>query len=352
MAEVGKYIYGIVTSKGPLRLSILHDSFGVQCVYTISYQELSAVVADSAIFDLTHQLKDTLARLLVKHQMVIEKIMNSGLSIIPMRLGTFAADENEIEKVLKHNGNYTLINDILNKTRDKIEIDLAVTWNRLNLVIQESAEEKEIQELKRKLLVNPKGISVNDQIKVGVLLKKALEAKRERASWEILEALKPYYDECRSHELMDDRMVMNTAFLIQKAKQKDFFGKVHDLDSQFGERLNFRCVGPLPPYSFYTLEIKKMQFQEIDWARKKLGLTNISKKQDEIKDAYQKKASLIHPDKNPGVIGMEKEFDEVVKAYKTLVAYSKACEQTEQDADGSSKHNEFQKELLFIKVQE
>lgn len=352
MAEIGKYIYGIVNSNGPLRLSISHDSFGKQCVYAISYQELSVIVSDSTIFDLTHQLKKTLARLLIKHQMVIERIMNSGLSIIPMRLGTFAADENEIEEILRHNGSYILIKDILNKTRDKIEIDLAATWSRLNLAIQEAGEEKEIQELKQKLLANPKGVTVDDQIKVGEKLKKALETKRERASREIQEVLKPYYDECRPHELMDDQMVMNTAFLIQKAKEKDFFGKVHELDSQFSEKLNFRCVGPLAPYSFYTLEIKKMQFHEIEWARKKLGLTNVSKKQDEIKDAYQKKAALFHPDKNPGVIGIEKEFDEVVRAYRTLVAYSKTCEQAGQDADGSSDQKEFQKDMLFVRLKE
>ena len=54
---------------------------------------------------------------------------------------------------------------------------------------------------------------------------------------------------------------------------------------KFEGKLNFRCVGPLPVYSFYTLEIQKMLFKEIDWAKKKLGLNDFSTK-DEIKNPY------------------------------------------------------------------
>ena len=63
------------------------------CVYD-SYQDISALVRDSEIVDYTHMRKDILARFLIDHQTVIERVMTAQTTIIPMRLGTFAQDEN------------------------------------------------------------------------------------------------------------------------------------------------------------------------------------------------------------------------------------------------------------------
>ena len=108
MSVIGKYIYGIVPrrslSRGNTRDSGQVNSNGEELlsscllaeasayaggttafeeaylptkifgvwVYTIPYQDISAVVSDSEIVDYTHMLKDGLARQLVTHQKVIE----------------------------------------------------------------------------------------------------------------------------------------------------------------------------------------------------------------------------------------------------------------------------------------
>jgi len=140
-------------------------------------------------------------------------------------------------------------------------------------------------------------------------------------------------------------MVLNTAFLINKTKQKEFDKKIEELNTKFNNELNFRCVGPLPPYSFYTLEIKKWQFEEIDWARRKLGLQNNFATKDEIKKAHQTMAFTFHPDKNPNTSGIEREFDEITKAYKLL------CEYCEGDSCSFSEE-EFKKNAILVKVRD
>ena len=97
-----------------------------------------------------------------------------------------------------------------------------------------------------------------------------------------------------------------------------------------------------PPYSFYTLEIKKWQFEEIEWARKKLGLLNDFITKDEIKRLITHWLSAI-PTKNPNTPGIEKEFDETAKAYKILWEY---CQ-------GDSCHFDeeaFKKNAILVKV--
>jgi hypothetical protein len=346
MAEIGKYIYGIINSNVNLYLTIpkallLEESESNGIVYTIPHQDISALVRNAKIVDYTHMLKDILARLLVGHQTVIERIMAQGTTIIPMKLGTFAQDENEVKHIL--NKGYSLIKEIFEKITNKIEIDIVATWSNFNSTVKEVGAEKEIKEFKERLLSNPKGTTVDDQMKIGLMIKKALDEKRAKFAREIQDRLRAVSEDSRIHELMDDHMVINAAFLISKAKHKDFEEKVEELNTTMLENLNFRCVGPLPPYSYYTLEVKKLEFGEIDWARKKLKLLNNMATRGEIKKAHQAMAFSFHPDKNPDTPGIEKEFDEITKAYNVLWEY---C----QKDSCSFKKDEFKKNAILVKV--
>jgi hypothetical protein len=345
---IGKYIYGIINSNthesvGPYGISACKEA------HFIPYQDIAAVVADSEIIDYTRMFKDALARALIEHQKVIERIMSTGYSIIPMRLGTFAMDEAEVKDILSKG--YVLIKEIIPKINDRIEIDVVAIWSDFTSVIKEAGEEKEIKDYKEKLLSSPKGITVDEQMKIGFMLKKALEEKREKNALKIQDILKSVSIDYRQHELMDDKMVVNLAFLIDKAKQKEFYAKVEDLNTEFAEKLNFRCVGPLPTYSFYSLEIKKMQFNDVDWARKKLGILNGPVAKDEIKKAFHRQVFISHPDRNPDKPGIEKEYDEITRSYNILLDYAQACEQVGQRSLIFNE-DEFRKNAVLVKVRE
>jgi len=348
MAKTEKYIYGIIDSDaeepfGPCGIT------ACEMVYTISFHDISAVVSDSEIVDYTCMRKDTLARLLLRHQKTIEKIMGLEHPVIPMRLGTFVSDKTEVKDILTKG--YSLTKEIFGKIKDKIEIDVAAAWSDFNSVLKEAAEEQEIKEIKERLLADPKGVTVDEQMKVGLMVKKALGQKREIIASQIHSALEAVSQEFKEHELMDDKMVINKAFLINRAKQKDFYKRVEELNTKFDEKLNFRCVGPLPPYSFYTLEIKRMGFEELDQARKRLQLNDTATK-DEIKKAHQELAFSLHPDKNPFTPGIERRFDEANKAYKILLEYCAAVEQTGQRDGYSFNEEKFKKNNILVKVKE
>ena len=334
MAKTGKYIYGIINSNANFRLFVSEGS-----IHTILSQDISAVVGDSEIVDYTCISKGDVAKMLVRHQKVIEKIMNSEVAIIPMKLGTFAVDEIEVKDVLDRG--YSLIKETMEKMGDKIEIDIVATWSDFTSILKEVGEEKEIKEFKERLLASQKEITITDQMKIGLMVKKALDIRKEKYAEKIKNTLETLSKDLKMHELMDDKMVSNIAFLINKTQQNEFDRKIEALNTEFHDELNFRCVGPLPPYSFYTLEIKKMQFGEIDWAKKKLGLNDFADK-DEIKKAYRRVAASSHPDRNQDIPA--KIFDDVNKANKILIDYCKAREQAGE--------KEFEKNAVLIKVRE
>ena len=190
----------------------------------------------------------------------------------------------------------------------------------------------------------PEGVSAKDQIRIGNLIKNILDNKRERCALEIETGLKDVSIDFRKHDLMDDRMIFNIAFLIDKNKKTEFERRLDELNAIFDEKLNFRCVGPLPPYSFYTAEVKKLPFNDIAWAKEKLGLNDMATK-DEIIKAYRSKANLYHPDKNADSPDAEKQFNEIVRAYKILLEY---CDGNACLPDGK----EFSRNAIIIKVRE
>lgn len=318
------YIYGVLNSGKELFFGP-HGVTGCEEVYTVPYQDISAVASDGERVDYTRMRKDVLAMFLVRHQKAIEKIMSLGHTIIPMRLGTFARDEDEVKHILACG--HSIIKDIFSKISDKIEIDTTAIWGNFHSILKGVGESKEIREFKEKLLTRSGGVTVDDQMKMGLMVKDALDKKREGYSKAIQAALKSVSQAFRAHEPMDDKMVVNIAFLINKDKHKDFEVKVEGLNIGFKEKLNFRCVGPLPPYSFYTLEIKTVNKEDIDWAKKRLGILDDITSKDELKKAYQRQAVSTHPDRNPNMPSAGKEFNEVNKAYKILTEYCAALEQ-------------------------
>jgi len=363
MGKVGKYIYGVINSnieeffsfdeisafaesylfKSPTE--VINSSKISRSVYTISFQDISAVVSDSEVVDYSHMPKDTLARLLVSHQQAIEKVM-ANHTIIPMRLGTFANDDEEVTQIL--NKGYRTIKDIFERIKNCIEIDVVATFSDFNFFLQDVSQDQQIKQLKQSLL-NKKGrVTVDDQIKIGVLIKKQLEKKKSEFANEIQTTLNEITDNFKAHDLMDDKMVLNTAFLLHASRQKDFEQRVDQINNKFEEKLNFRCVGPLPPYSFYTLEVKKPRFEEIDWARKKLGLTDDLITASEIKKAHRRLALTCHPDKNPNTPDIEKKFDDMTRAYKILLDYYRASNQTDETDGCYVSEEAFEKNAMLI----
>jgi hypothetical protein len=349
MNKIGIYIYGIINSNNAFNLFASNNSYKKESVYQVSYHDVSAVVSNSEIIEYAYSSKDTLAKLLVWHQEVIEKIMDLKYTIIPVRLGTFAADEAEVKNILSKG--YSLIKDVMEKTRDKIETDIVATWTDFNSTLKEIGEEEEIKILKEKILNNPT-VTVDDQMEIGVMIKKALDKKRDNYAAEIQDFLSNYCMSCKVHALMDDKMVINEAFLINKLQQKDFDRKIEEINIEFGEKLNFRCIGPLPSYSFYTLEVKKMKFEEIDWAKKKFRLSDDFATVKEIEKMHRKLALSFHPDKNPNTPGTEKEFDELTKAYKILLEYYGACKQAGREDGLFFNEEEFNKNKILVKVKD
>ncbi len=319
----------IYPSGSPADAAGRHEPFNA--AYTIVFRDVAAVVRDSEIVDCHRLPKETLARLLVDHQRLIENVMTRH-SIIPMRLGTVAQDRQEVEAILS--SGYRTMMDIFERTEDAIEMDVAVTLSDFEAFLREISQTPEIRQLKQSLLDKPDGMTPEDQMEAGLQVKRHFDREKETLALEIQTALAKESQEVRIHSLMDDTMVFNGAFLIPQKQRAAFEQAVECLNETFEDKLNFRCIGPLPTYSFYTLQVRRPDFEDVRWAKQLLGLESDFVTAREIQKARYKAALTCHPDKHPDQPGIEKTFDETSRAYKILLDYYRASNQEADSAEG------------------
>ncbi len=308
-------------------------------IYTINHQDIACVVSRLPFKDYTSIFKETLLKELVNHQKVIEEIM-SNHTVIPVKFGTFIDNDDNVRLSLSKG--YRIINDIFNKMSDMIEMNVIVKWNNFNSVLTEIGHEKDILDAKQNLINKAENVTIEDKIKLGIMVQDFVNKRIKEYTLRIETSLDEIVESSKSQIPEDDKTIGNFAFLINKNKFEDFNKKIEELNCEFNEQLNFKIIGPLPTYNFYAFEIKKMQFEEIDWCRKKLGL-DITATKEEIRRAHQMKALLTHPDRNPDKENIASEFDESTRAYKIISDY---C----QDDFCSFKKEDFEKNSIIVRI--
>lgn len=346
MPTKGIYIYGIVPN---FYSTDMFRSLDDTKVYAIPYENISAIVSDRDSVSLDSLDRESLGHLLVHHQKTIEELQNKEFAmILPMRLGTIVSSKKEVIKILA-NG-HSLMVEALKKIEFLSEIDLAVTWADFATTIKELAGQPEIVALKEEILNSTDNPSQVDQVKIGMLLHEMLDEKNKKIELNILDSLSSMCSDIKTHEVMNDQMITNSAFLIDRKKKDKFEQLIEILDELYSGMLNFKLVGPLPCYSFYTIEVKELSAELVIQAKIELGLAEETS-ESEIKRAYLKKAKEFHPDSHQNN-GDQDNFNKINKAYHTLNEYSESVRQILKEGLISFNQEKLQDNLLLVKIKE
>ncbi|MBI5955977.1 MAG: GvpL/GvpF family gas vesicle protein [Chloroflexi bacterium] len=307
------YIYAII----PTGDQVIFDVGGVDDdhdeVYSIPHRDLAAVVSASPLADYRGLKRDEAVRYLVPHQRVVEVVMQA-FPVLPVKFGTVLPDEAWVRRLLAQGE--TLFRTALERFSELVQMEVVVLWN-LQEIFREIGNElrSNVQTFKRS------NVTDAERIAVGQMVQASLERRRAALRDRLLPSLQEVALDVVVNPLMDDSMVTNVALLVDKAGRGALDQRLKSLDEEFEGRLHFRCVGPLPPYSFATVEVQIPSFQAVDEARRLLGLGETATP-GEIKRAYHRLASQLHPDHNPNSPEAEARMAELTQAYRLLTAYA------------------------------
>jgi hypothetical protein len=67
--------------------------------------------------------------------------------------------------------------------------------------------------------------------------------------------LTPLAIEVKTAKPYGELMILNAAFLVERAREDEFDRAVRELDEKFGALITWRYTGTLPPFNFVNVEI-------------------------------------------------------------------------------------------------
>ena len=346
MAIGGLYIYGIVPNfYGGAHFRSLKNAG----VYAIPFQNISAIVGDRENKSLDLSNRESVYQMLMHHQIVIDQIIALGfIMILPMKPGTSVIAKDEVLTILTKG--HDLFISSFNHIENMMEIDLIVTWSDFGGVLKDLSSHPEIVE-ETDSNVKKNGIfSQTDHVKTGMLVWEKLIAKNKEIELKILNVLTSFSTNLKLHEVINDQMIINAAFLIKRNLKEKFKQRVVQFDQEFNGLLHFKLSRPLPCYSFFTIELKELNPEKIAFAKRELGL-NEEPSELVIKKAYLEYIKQFHPDAQYNN-GAEDRFKRIRMAYNTLIEYSMAVKQSSDIEFTSLVNDKITQKMFLVKMKE
>jgi hypothetical protein len=286
------YLYGVVGAPSAANLGPI--GLDGEAVYTVVEGGLGVVAGPARRLDFAAVAPGKTLQYLAQHQRVLEQVM-AGSTVIPLKFGTYAADARQVLEVLRA-GRHEFTG-ALAKYAGKAEVDLAAFWTDLPAVLAEIAREPGVVALKAQI-AGQAAVTLEERVRLGQEVKKLLDARRTRAAAELTAALRTRWPDLLVNPPTDDAMIFSAAILTGQAEQDQLEEAIRAFDRRYEDRMKFRYVGPLPPYSFATAEVRTLGAEDLEGARRVLGLEG-SFSCAQAKSAYRRLLQELHPDRNP-----------------------------------------------------
>jgi hypothetical protein len=120
-----------------------------------------------------------------------------------------------------------------------------------------------------------------------------------------------------------DQVALHLVLLMKADEMTALDDRLEDLDATHGGRLAFRCVGPLAPYSFATVEIEVVEATALTEAMRLLDV-GPDATATEVRAAYRRAAKSVHPDAAGAGAGGSASMAALTEACRLLSLHAEA----------------------------
>jgi len=235
VVEEGQYVYCIIGTGEARNFGPIGIGDQGNPVTSIAYRDLGAVVSSVPMTRYVVS-KETM----LTHEKVIEIVMRD-YTVLPVRFYTVAPNAEEVRSLLRRR--YQEFKKLLRELDNKVELGLKALWRDMNTIFAEIVAEDEEAGQKRG--------AVDEMIKLALCNRTA----REREA--LLLPLRRICGDLCLNKTYGDDMLMNVAFLVDRDREREFDSEVQKLTTQYSDRIEFKYVGPAPPYSFANIVVKE-----------------------------------------------------------------------------------------------
>lgn len=250
MSVQSEYIYGIVEE--PQHRKFSFPGVGSADVYTINYEQIAAVVSVTEFTEIDPTRKN------VQAHTIAQEVLLKEYNLLPMGFGMIATDEGEVRRLLEDN--YDGLLGELNRLAGKIEVELKVFWEQEAVINELQGENAELTKLKAKISSASSPAEVQNLLSAaGKLVESIVRDWKTRYAELVYDILQKLSFEAKVNNPVGIKNLLNASFLIDKSRESEFKEQVYKLDTQFQGKMNFKYVGPLPPYNFVNLKMEPVK---------------------------------------------------------------------------------------------
>lgn len=248
--QTGLWIYCVVENRGklPFEAAGIHET---SPVFAVAHGDFAMLVSKEPLKKYP-LVRDTL----IAHQRINEQAMQAG-TVLPVRFCTMAENEEQIVKEVL--GNEEKISEFKRAqvfVKGKNEFGLRARWKNLGQVFQEIGEENEKVKMAKEKAGGQKGEGLRmSLIEVGHLVQEGLEEKKTAVEKALTKDLIPLAVQYKKNNVLGDANILNAAFLVDEKKQAEFDRAVNTLVGGQEDKIQFKYVGPIPPFNFVEIVI-------------------------------------------------------------------------------------------------
>lgn len=231
------YVYGVVPKSSPRTIS----ARGVQgaAVETVQHDGLAAL--SSALQNATLDARDLRA-----HWRVLDEAFEQGV-VLPMRFGTVVASEDAVRREVL-DPNAARFSELMEQMSGMVQLNVKGQYDEEILLKEIVVSSPNVARLRER--VQGQGAAPTpDQLALGQLVEHEIARARDADRAAVRETLEPLAVGVRDEDVAHPS-AFSVAFLVNRDAMDDFGRAVAGLRAHFGERIELRFTGPLPPFSF------------------------------------------------------------------------------------------------------
>jgi len=230
---------------GRLPLVNVSSSMQMDNVPSVVCDDVAVLVSPGEPAPVTRSRRNLLA-----HTGVLERAMPHA-TILPLRFGTVAPNEAALLACI--DANRGAFSAAMRDVEGQVELGVKAVWRR-GLVFTDIVDrDPSLRQLRDRLRTRPASETYYERIELGRRVEASLAQLRVSEAASLLGELLPLAERDAELRLHDDDMVLNRAFLVRRESEASFDKAVQRVAERFDTRMEFRYVGPLPPFNFVTL---------------------------------------------------------------------------------------------------
>jgi len=211
-------------------------------VRLVALDGIAAVVGDVDLDQLGGGRHDLLA-----HHKVLERLQELD-AVVPIQFGSVLDDEETVRDGLLREQE-GLLRETLESLRGRVQLNLRARYVEDVVLAEVVRDDPEVAALRRVTRDESEEASYGDRVRLGQLVSRAVERKREDDSSWLLDQVLPL-SEAYSLRESSGTDLLDVALLVDADRQPELEGLLENLAEGAHERIRLQLMGPVVPLDF------------------------------------------------------------------------------------------------------